>query len=101
MSGMDRREELITGFLTVTVRRQSLTGEVIPAAMEFTPLVVHFSNASKTDICVYPLSEYTEEMAEENYVNELRGEFTLQFIDDVIRAQIPEAYLGRSGSILQ
>ena len=99
VSGMDRRPELITGFLTVTVRRNLTKGIVVPTAMEFTPLIIHFSTLEKEDLAVWPLTEYTEEMAEDNAVNELRGEFNLEYIDNVIRPLIPEQYLGKMSEI--
>ena len=97
VSGMDRRPEIITGFLTVTVKRNLTKGVVVPTAMEFTPLVEHFSTLEKKDLAIWPLTEYTEEMAEDNAVNELRGEFNLEYIDGVIKPQIPEQYLGKMG----
>ena len=97
VSGMDRRPEIITGFLTVTVRQNLTKGKVMPVAMEFTPLVEHFSTTEKEDLALWPLTEYTEEMAEDNAVNELRGEFNLEYIDNVIKPLIPEQYLGKKG----
>ena len=67
--------------------------------MEFTPLITHFSTLEKKDIAVWPLTEYTEEMAEQNAVNELRGEFNLEYIDGVIKPLIPEKYLGKKGDL--
>ncbi len=98
-SGMDRRPELITGLLTVTVTKNLTKGTVVPTAMEFTPLITHFSTLEKKDIAVWPLTEYTEEMAEQNAVNELRGEFNLEYIDGVIKPLIPEKYLGKKGDL--
>ena len=99
VSGMDRRPELITGFLTVTVTQNLTKGTVVPTAMEFTPLVIHFSTLEKEDLAVWPLSEYTEEMAEDNAVNELRGEFNLEYIKNVIDPLIPERFLGKKGNL--
>ena len=67
--------------------------------MEFTPLVIHFSTLEKEDLAVWPLSEYTEEMAEDNAVNELRGEFNLEYIKNVIDPLIPERFLGKKGNL--
>ena len=69
----------------------------MPVAMEFTPLVEHFSTTEKENLALWPLTEYTEEMAEDNAVNELRGEFNLEYIDNVIKPLIPEQYLGKKG----
>ena len=99
VSGMDRREEIVTGFLTVQVTKDASTGEVRPTAMEFTPLVLHFSSKEKTDLAIWPLAEYTAEMAEANYVNELRGTFSLEFIRHVIDKSIPKKYQNKMGKL--
>ena len=94
VTGMDRREEVVTGFLTVRVSKDPETGEVRPDAMEFTPLVLQFTSKAKKDLAIYPLTEYTEEMAAANYVNELRGPFDLAYIQNIIDKTIPKRYQG-------
>ena len=100
LSGMDRREELITGFLTVEVSRDA-NGKVIPVKMGFLPLVIHFSNLEKTDLRIYPLCNYTEEMAAENAVNIIRDDatFDLDLIRNVVDTSIPKEYQNQMVSI--
>ena len=100
LSGMDRREELITGFLTVEVSRDA-NGKVIPVKMGFLPLVIHFSNLEKTDLRIYPLCSYTEEMAAENAVNIIRDDatFDLDLIRNVVDTSIPKEYQNQMVSI--
>ena len=100
LSGMDRREELITGFLTVEVSRDA-NGKAIPVKMGFLPLVIHFSNLEKTDLRIYPLCSYTEEMAAENAVNIIRDDdtFDLDLIRSVVDTSIPKEYQNQMVSI--
>ena len=100
LSGMDRREELITGFLTVEVSRDA-NGKAIPVKMGFLPLVIHFSNLEKTDLRIYPLCSYTEEMAAANAVNQIREDdtFDLDLIQGVVDTSIPREYQNQMVSI--
>lgn len=100
LSGMDRREELITGFLTVEVSRDA-NGRAIPVKMGFLPLVIHFSNLEKTDLRIYPMCYYTEEMAAENAVNQIRDDaaFNLELIQNVVDTSIPKEYQNQMTSI--
>ncbi len=100
LSGMDRREELITGFLTVEVSRDA-NGKVIPVKMGFLPLVIHFSNLEKTDLRIYPLCRYSEEMAAANAVNVIRDDdtFDLDLIQNVVDTSIPKEYQNQMVSI--
>ena len=100
LSGMDRREELITGFLTVEVSRDA-NGRAIPVKMGFLPLVIHFSNLEKTDLRIYPLCYYTEEMAQANAVNQIRDDaaFDLELIRNVVDTSIPKEYQNQMVSI--
>ena len=100
LSGMDRREELITGFLTVEVSKDA-NGKVIPVKMGFLPLVIHFSNLEKTDLRIYPLCRYSEEMAAANAVNVIRDDdtFDLDLIQNVVDTSIPKEYQNQMVSI--
>ena len=100
LSGMDRREELITGFLTVEISRDA-NGKAIPVKMGFLPLVIHFSGLDKTDLRIYPLCHYSEEMAAANAVNEIRDDdtFNLDLIRSVVDKSIPKEYQNQMVSI--
>lgn len=99
VSGQKSREQLVSGLLTVTFEKNLLTGRTKPSTMNFTPTVTHYEG-DRRDVTIYPLDEYTEELAGRNGVATFTGEpLTLDFINSIVEEQIPTPFLNKTGVI--
>lgn len=72
----------------ITVTKNLLTGEIELSQPNAVPLVNHY-DYNYSDIRVYPLSQYTEELANAHGCPEL----TLDFIEYLVAQNIPEEFL--------
>ncbi len=72
----------------ITVTKNLLTGEIELSQPNAVPLVNHY-DYNYSDIRVYPLSQYTEELANAHGCPEL----TMDFIEYLVAQNIPEEFL--------
>ncbi len=101
LSGQQSRNQLISGLLTVKVTKDNATGQVAAETMNFMPVVTHYV-ADREDTVIYPVSQYTEQLAKLHGVEDYDGEpMTLDYINQVIAANIPAQYLNKDGFLSQ
>ncbi len=91
-SGAGIANRMVGGMAKVTIGRNE-AGEAVIKAYELEPLVCHVESGFG-GVTVYPLSEYTEELAERNEIVKQDGSFSLDYclklVEDVLG--------GRSGA---
>ena len=83
---------MISGMLDVTVTKDFETGETTFTDMTFKPIVTHYG-AGYSDITIYPLSEYTDELAASHGVCARTPAFSLAYLNQFVADTIPEEYL--------
>ncbi len=83
---------MISGMLDVTVTKDFETGKTTFTDMTFKPIVTHYG-ARYSDITIYPLSEYTEELAASHGVCARTPAFSLDYLDQFVTENIPAEYL--------
>jgi len=93
LSGQKERAHLLSVLTTVEVGKNPETGEVAVTGMTALPLVTHYEGDRK-NVVIYPLDDYTEELAEQNGVKQFENEtMTLDYMWDLVHAEIPDQYL--------
>lgn len=83
---------MVSGLLKVTMTKDFTTNKTTFTAMEFKPVVTHYGKHC-ADITVYPLSEYTDKLASAHGVRRYTSNFSLKYINDIIKKNIPQKYL--------
>ena len=83
---------MISGMLDVTVTKDFETGKTTFTDMTFKPIVTHYG-AGYSDITIYPLSEYTDELAASHGVCARTPAFSLAYLNQFVADTIPEEYL--------
>ena len=83
---------MVSGLLSVTVTKDFETNKTTFTSMKFTPIVTQYESGYR-NIRVYPLSEYTAELAASHGVRARTGNFNLDYIHNIINQNIPEEYL--------
>lgn len=91
LSGQEDINELISGLLTVTVTKDLSTAKTTVTDLKFKPIVTHYEG-DRENLCIYPLSEYTEQLAEKHGVNQFMSGFSLDFIKKIVNQSIPKEY---------
>ncbi len=93
ISGQKERAHLLSVLTTAEFGKNPETGKVALTGMTALPLVTHYIG-DRTDVCIYPLDDYTEELAESNGVKQFENEtMTLDYMWDLVHAEIPDQLL--------
>lgn len=91
ISGQLYGRNMVSGLLTVTMTKDFTTGKTSYSGMEFEPIVTHYESHFQ-NLSIYPLSEYSDELARKHSVRKRTPEFSLQYIRDIIDKNIPKEY---------
>ena len=95
LSTQNENYSLVGGALDVTVTKDPVTNEVEITEARFIPLVTHY-NSRKREVAVYPLDQYTDEMAAKhgmrNYADYSKT-FSLEYINNLVNKVIDEEFL--------
>lgn len=92
-------QNMVGGILDVDITKDAKTGEVSITRAEVLPTVIHFEGLAK-HIRIYPVEEYTSELAANHGMEELDALYevtvtqsiTLPYIRSVIEHSIPEEF---------
>ena len=93
ISGQKERAHLLSVLTTAEFAKNPETGKVVLTGITALPLVTHYVG-DRTGVCIYPLDDYTEELAESNGVKQFENEtMTLDYMWDLVHAEIPDQLL--------
>ena len=96
ISGQKERRNLLSVLTTAEFGKDPATGEVACMGLSALPLVTHYVG-DRTDVSIYPLDDYTEELANENGVKQFENEvMTMDYLWEQINAAVPEQYLAHT-----
>lgn len=93
VSTQSKSANMIGAMAEITVEKNQTSGKVTVGRPEITPTITHYG-AGMWNVSIYPLSEYTEKLAESHGVRLSHGKtFSRAFIDATIAGVIAPEYI--------
>lgn len=86
-------DNLVGGIFQITFEKEHLSGELTIGEPTLVPIVTHYETAWQKNLTLYPLEEYTEELAESHGVLRNTPGFSLEYIESMLDSVIGEPYL--------
>lgn len=83
---------MVSGLLTVTMTKDFTSNKTTFTAMKFKPVVTQYESHC-ANITIYPLSEYTDQLASVHGIHRYISNFNLKYINGIINKSIPKKYL--------
>ncbi len=92
ISAQNRGPRMLGGMLNFEVVKNNTTGETALENVKFSGVVTHFGYGC-SNIRVYPLEAYTEELASKHGVLSKTSDFSLQYLYDILNEVIDKQFL--------
>ena len=92
ISAQNRGPRMLGGMLNFEIVKNNTTGEIAFENVKFSGVVTHFGYGC-TNIRVYPLDAYTEELASKHGVKNKTADFSLQYLYDILNEVIDKQFL--------
>ena len=92
ISAQNRGPRMLGGMLNFEVVKNNATGEIALENVKFSGVVTHYGYGC-TNIRVYPLEAYTEELASKHGVQSKTSDFSLQYLYDILNDVIDKQFL--------
>lgn len=92
ISAQNRGPRMLGGVLNFDIVKNNATGEIGFENVKFSGVVTHYGQ-SFSNLRIYPLGEYTEELASKHGVLDKTPEFSLQYLNDIISKVIDKQFL--------
>ncbi len=92
ISAQNTGPRMLGGMLNFEVVKNNTTGEIVLENVKFSGVVTHFGYGY-SNIRVYPLEAYTEELASKHGVLGKTPEFSLQYLYDTVNEVIDKQFL--------
>ena len=92
VSAQQSGDNMVSGLLTVTMTKDFATNKTTFTDMKFKPIVTQYGKRC-TNITIYPLSQYTDALAQAHGVRRYTPAFSLKYINSIVDKNIPKEYL--------
>lgn len=92
VSAQQSGDNMVSGLLTVTMTKDFATNKTTFTDMKFKPIVTQYGKRC-TNITIYPLSQYTDALAQAHGVRRYTPAFSLKYINSIVDKSIPKEYL--------
>lgn len=92
ISAQNRGPRMLGGMLNFEVVKNNTTGEIQLENVKFSGVVTHYGYGC-SNIRVYPLDAYTEELASKHGVQSKTSDFSLQYLYDILNEVIDKQFL--------
>lgn len=92
ISAQNRGPRMLGGMLNFEIVKNNTTGAVTFENTKFSGVVTHFGYGT-SNIRVYPLEDYTEELASKHGVQNKTPSFSLQYLKDIVNEVIDKEFL--------
>lgn len=92
ISAQNRGPRMLGGMLNFEVVKNNTSGEVILENVKFSGVVTHYGY-NYSNIRIYHLSDYTEELASKHGVISKTSDFSLQYLYDILNEVIDKQFL--------
>ncbi len=92
ISGQKERAHLLSGLEYVTVAKDPGTGKIEIQNIQYLPVVTHYEG-DRTNVKIYPLDLYTDELAAAHGVKDFEGEpMTVEYLEELLAEHIPPQF---------
>ena len=92
VSGQQKREQLLSGLMTVTCGKNPETGDTRVEGISFRPVVTHYEG-DRENVTIYPVDEYNDDLCWENGVKTDDYPLTMDFLWDAVNKHISKQFL--------
>ena len=92
ISAQNRGPRMLGGMLNFEVVKNNATGEIALENVKFSGVVTHYGYGY-SNIRVYPLEDYTQELASKHGVQSKTSDFSLQYLYDILNDVIDKQFL--------
>ncbi|MBQ2842536.1 MAG: CapA family protein [Clostridia bacterium] len=92
ISAQNRGPRMLGGMLNFEIVKNNTTGGIAIENVKFSGVVTHYGYGC-SNIRVYPLADYTEELASKHGVLSKTSDFSLQYLYDIINEVIDKQFL--------
>lgn len=92
ISAQNRGPRMLGGMLNFEIVKNNTTGAISLENVKFSGVVTHFGYGC-SNIRVYPLEDYTEELASKHGVKSKTSAFSLQYLYDILNEVIDKQFL--------
>lgn len=92
ISAQNRGPRMLGGMLNFEIVKNNTTGEIAFENVKFSGVVTHYGYGC-SNIRVYPLADYTEELASKHGVLSKTSDFSLQYLYDIVNEVIDKQFL--------
>ena len=92
ISAQNRGPRMLGGMLNFEVVKNNTTGEIVLENVKFSGVVTHYGYGC-SNIRVYPLEAYTEELASKHGVLSKTSDFSLRYLYDILNEVIDKQFL--------
>ena len=92
ISAQNRGPRMLGGMLNFEVVKNNATGEIALENVKFSGVVTHYGYGY-SNIRVYPLEDYTQELASKHGVLSKTSDFSLQYLYDILNDVIDKQFL--------
>ncbi len=92
ISAQNRGPRMLGGMLNFEIVKNNTTGAITFENTKFSGVVTHFGYGT-SNIRVYPLEDYTEELASKHGVQNKTPSFSLQYLKDIVNEVIDKEFL--------
>jgi len=93
ISAQSAGDNLVGGVFNITFEKEHLSGVITMSEPTFVPIVTHYETAWQKNLALYPLSEYSPDMAASHGVIRNTPAFSLEYIESMLDTVIGEPYL--------
>ncbi len=92
VSAQKERSHLLSGLEVVTVAKNPSTGAIQIQNLEYLPVVTHYEG-DRENFVIYPLDQYTDELAASHGVASFEGEpMSREYLESLLERQIPREF---------
>ncbi|MEE0956003.1 MAG: CapA family protein [Eubacterium sp.] len=98
VSGMEARQNLVSGLFNVKAVRDPSSGQVYVESMEFTPTVTWYDD-DRYDLHAMYASDLTDQLAADHGIKNWDEPLTVDYVKETLEKVIPEEYLNQYGSV--
>lgn len=95
ISAQNRGPRMLGGMLNLQIVKNNVTGNVTFENVVFNATVTHYGQDA-SNIRIYPLADYTQELASKHGVRSKTSDFSLQYLYDILDEVIDEQFLDKS-----
>lgn len=93
ISAQNRGARMLGGMLNFDISKNNTTGAITIENVRFSGVVTHYGY-SYSNIRVYPLEDYTQELASKHGVKSYTSDFSLEYLKNIVSTVVGKQFLG-------